>query len=122
MGFWKITIGPLRQRHSDSLSAALKVIVEEAESYRVPSKIMIARYSQEKRRNHSTEIDALEEIVAAHHAEIESQSVRLRELAEPLMSQPPSGPSFLEFLKGSLLPRGAARDGQHTSAKEANNV
>lgn len=98
MGFWTISIGPVREVTDNNLKTALTVIVEEVRSYRLPSKVMIARYAQEKRRAHQGEIETFEEIVASTIEEVETLSIALRELATPLMEPPESGPTFHEYL------------------------
>lgn len=101
MGFWTISIGPVKQVTDGNLKAALKIIIEEVRSYRVPSKVMIARYALEKRRFNQGEIEAFEEIASSTAEEVDTTAIALRELAAPLMETPSGGPTFHEYLNGA---------------------
>lgn len=104
MRSWTISIGPVKEVSDSNLKTALNVIAEEVRSYRVPSKVMIARYAQELRRFHQGEIDALEEMAASTSEEVETTSIALRELAAPLMEKPDEGPTFHEYLSEAHTP------------------
>lgn len=104
MRSWTISIGPVKKFTDSNIKTALNVITEEVRSYRVPSKVMIARYAQAKSRLNQGEIDALEEISASTTEEVETTSVALRELAAPLMVEPDNGPTFHEYLNTERRP------------------
>jgi len=101
MGFWTISIGPVKEVTDKKLDAALNVIVERVRSYRPLSEVMIGRYALEKRRLRDGEIEALEEIVASTCKEVETISIALRELADPLMNPPQTGEAFHDVLDDS---------------------
>jgi|GEM_PF-4880323 len=116
MGFWTISIGPVKEVTDSNLQTGLNIIAEEVRSYRVPSKVLIARYAQEKRRFNQGEIDTFEEIAASATEEVETISIALRELAAPLMEPPSDGPSFHEFLKADAFEARKSSQGRASNA------